>query len=79
VKREDHNAKYLLADVGFCHVMMLALSISPIRSVDSSLHMIIYLLFAFLATLDSVTSKFNVLNSLSLEYYKQMHDELKRK
>jgi len=40
--------------------------------------MIINLLFAFVATLDSVTSKFNILNSRGLEYYKQMHNELKK-
>ena len=40
--------------------------------------MIINLLFVFVATLDSVTSKFNILNSRGLEYYKQMHNELKK-
>ena len=40
--------------------------------------MIINLLFAFVTTLDSVTSKFNILNSRGLEYYKQMHNELKK-
>ena len=73
-KREGHNAKYLLADVGrLCQVMMLTLSICPVQSVDSSLHLNIYLLFAFVSTVDSVTSKFNVLISQGLEYYKQTH------
>ena len=54
-QREGHNAKYLLADIGLCHVMMFALSICPVQSVDSTLHMNIYLLFAFVATVDSVT------------------------
>jgi len=65
-KREGHNAKYLLVDGGLCHVMMLALSICPVRSVNCLLHMIIYMLFAF------------VLSSQGLEYYKQIHNKLKK-
>ena len=46
----------------------------PVRSVNSLLNMIINMLFVFVATLDSVTSKFNILNSRDLEYYKQKHN-----
>ena len=46
----------------------------PVRSVDSLLNMIINLLFAFVATFDSVTSKFNIMNSRVLKYYKQKHN-----
>ena len=59
-KREGYNAKYL------CHVMMLTLSICPVRSVNCLLHMIIYLLLAF------------VLSSQGLEYYQQIHNKLKK-
>ena len=65
-KREGHNTKYLLVDDGLCHVMMLALSICPVRSVNCLLHMIIYLLFDF------------VLSSQGLEYYKEIHNKLKK-
>ena len=65
-KRESHNAKYLLVDGGLYHVMMLALSICPFRSVNCLLHMTIYLLFVF------------VLSSQGLEYYKQIHNKLKK-
>ena len=65
-KREGHNAKYLLVDGDLCHVMMLVLSICPVRSVNCLLHMIIYLLFDF------------VLSSQGLEYYKEIHNKLKK-
>ena len=47
-------------------LMMVALSICPVRSVNCLLHMIIYLLFAF------------VLSSQGLEYYKKIHNKLKK-
>ena len=73
--RERSNVKYLLADVGLCHVMMLVLpSLIRRQFVQHDQN----LLFVFVATLNSVTSKFNILNSRGLEYYKRMHNELKK-
>ena len=73
--RKRSNAKYLLADVGLCHVMMLVLpNLIRRQFVQHDQN----LLFVFVATLNSVTSKFNILNSRGLEYYKRMHNELKK-